>query len=77
MSELKPNYNHDLRPSSANPGPLTTERVWTICELIIYRFRDKMAAKDSLAYKDCCTIADEVREIRMAWERYDRFGSQG
>lgn len=60
--------NRDLFPSDKNPGPLDVDRVWTICELLCYRFRDR--TKSPNAKEHYLAIANEISAIRREWEKW-------
>lgn len=53
----------DLKPSSVNPGPLTPDRAFTICELIVYRTRDSGGT--------LTIAADAIDEVFIAWHNWD------
>lgn len=61
--------NHDLLPSPKNPGPLDASRVWTICELLCYRFRDEV--KSDFAKRQYHELAAEIFELRREWEKWE------
>lgn len=58
----------DLKPSGVNPGPLTPDRVFTICELIVYRAREHVLARE--ATQSCTMIADAINEVAAAWRAH-------
>lgn len=52
----------DLKPSSVNPGPLTPDRAFTICELIVYRTRESDGSLN--------IAAEAIEEVAHAWRSY-------
>lgn len=61
-----PDLNLDLKPSSTNPGLLTPDWVWTLCELVIYRLRDRQLDSGDRALLSMA--ADDIRDLRRAWK---------
>lgn len=59
----------DLKQSKTNIGPVDANRAFTICELILYRLRDKAGgeagdATERQAYQDA---ADAIHEVALTW----------
>ncbi len=57
--------NEDLKYNElTNSGPLTAERAFTISQLIVYRYRDKLPTQ----HHDILTqLAEYINEIEISW----------
>lgn len=67
MPKILPELQN-LTPSEKNEV-LTPDRVWTICELIIYRYRDEHFLDQSVTRLVLTEIADQIQNIRQKWEK--------